>query len=179
MTRIVFTLTVAAAMLTLFSLSAVPASTADDGKVRGTIAITGPCVTLASSAQDFGSSTLAAARLTVPVRIGTPDISVTNCAAGAEWVYARGTAAVGTAGGTWSLGIPLPASGGNGFLCRMNTYALRLGPILFLSTVNSYVAQVFQGSRLTTTTTLIVPCTGSAGVGETMGFDIFLTAVIP
>jgi hypothetical protein len=187
---------------TAFALSAVPALANESGTVDAQVAVAAPCITLDKTSVDFGTAAFttgsgAGANIKPP----HPWPAFTNCSQSAEYVAMRGTSATG-AGASWSLnglagnpctpginvyaadltgydgtgyqgsgGYPVARSQyGSGGLKTQNKLFYDPGPapnkpLLFTA-----------GQRTSLGIDLWMPCSGSDGAGQTMTFDIVLTA---
>ena len=158
------------------ALTVVPAFGADDGTVSATVTVAAPCVTVSQTAPvDYGTLGFNAA---ASQSLGT----ITNCSGGsAQTLLVKGTTAT-AASATWDL---------NGRNCTttpptLNRYDHRLDLSegssnvvqgRFLSTTDFAVATpMAAGATWSANGTLIMPCSGSDGQGETFNFSVIFTA---
>jgi hypothetical protein len=171
--------------------SAAPALTADNGTVAVTIkaaAPPAPCLTVTPGAVDFGTLPFSADN-GAGLKQGNSDITVTNCGTAGQNLLGSTTNAVGP-GGSWtatsyfpSLTIePCPAPDrfylsvfgfiGSTSLIMTNTPAPVLASLGGPPAVFPAGDKVFRMS-------LIMPCVGSNGAGETKTLTATFTAVLP
>lgn len=153
-----------------------PVLAADTQTVNAEVSLVAPCLTVSTLSVDFGPM--------LPEVDGTSSLSFrpirySNCAAGGEQVFARGTNAIEVGGpATWSLsggGIACPDFGVNRFRLFLMTAAEGLGSSL--TTVDQLVDTVpAESDGIRDQLILRAPCQGSDGVGSTMSFQIVFTA---
>jgi hypothetical protein len=157
-------------------LSALPALGANSGTVNAKVTVSAPCLTIdwvSGTGLDFGTLAFGDAL----GRVGY--FKVTNCAPGAENVSARGTdAASATSTASWSLLGSAPACPSTG----ANKYALSTflpqgaTPITFLTSADKPFATGLAPGSYDAGVSIHMPCSGSAGAGETMNFQVIYTA---
>jgi hypothetical protein len=160
---------------------ALPVFAADNGTVSAQVIAGGTaCLTVPSSV-DFGTAAFLAAG-TQTVTTGSPNIAVSSCSTATETVLARGTDATAP-GVVWTLTTTAP--------CPLaapttNQYNLGLRPIggtgttdVFLSGTNGSLGTVAANTTLTRIPIMRMPCTGSAGAGQTMSMSYVFTATVP
>jgi hypothetical protein len=158
--------------------SAVPVLAADNGTVNAQVVAGGAACLTVSSAVDFGTAQFQALGSSA-VTVGTPGVAVTSCATGSETILARGTDA--TAPGTiWTLTLAAQCSP----QAPANLYnlGLRAGgndPDVYLSTANTSLGSLVAAGTLSRTPIMRMPCTGSAGTGQTMTMSYVFTATAP
>ena len=167
---------VSLAMAALAGGLASPALAADTQTVNAEVSLVAPCLTVSTLSVDFGPM--------LPEVDGTSSLSFrpirySNCAAGGEQVFARGTNATEVGGpATWSLsggGLTCPDFGVNRFRLFLNEAVSGLGgPLTTVDQLIETVPAETDGTR--DQLTLRAPCQGSDGVGSTMSFQIVFTA---
>jgi hypothetical protein len=166
---------VAVAALAL-GASAVPVFAADSGTVNAQIVVGGTACLTVSSSVDFGTAQFQAPGSNGAI-VGTPSVAVTSCSTATETILARGTDATAP-GVQWTLATAAP--------CPIaapttNQYSLGLrltgGSDTYLSTTNASLGSVAANGTLTRTPLMRMPCTGSAGQGQTMSMSYVFTAI--
>lgn len=173
-------LCLAAALLSALTLTAgsVPAFTADNGSVTGTVTAAGaPCITVSPASVGFGT-------LQFGTTSGPQQVSVFNCGSSPQNTLVSGTDASGSAG-TWALTSPVvtPCSGIDKYSL---IYKLLGGGSLFhsIATTQELVRDTGSipipwgaGNSLGFDLHLVMPCQGSNGAGEQKSFTITYTGV--
>ncbi len=167
-------LAVAVALATVWASSAIPVLAADSGTVDAQVTVATPCIIVSPTTVDFG--TLPFTTLAIQ-GYGARSIQLQNCGTGPEQMYVRGTDATFGSSTVWTLVAADPCSGG------LNEYFLRArdnsntGPFVGLTTTDQVLETVSAGSNaLTNEIQLVMPCTGSDGVGQTVTFQAIFTA---
>lgn len=172
--------------------AALPAFSDNSGVLNAKVSVASTCVTVAPGSIDFGtlpftSSTSGGGGISS----GSQSITVTNCSEGAENFLGKGYDAHGAGPSSlasWSLYqysdshiVPTPCSLG------VNKYEAGIGGVFpdftYLGTTDSALngswASAAAGEAKNGTAKLNMPCQGSVGVGEIMGFQLVVTAVPP
>jgi hypothetical protein len=173
-------LVVAALLAMVFA--AAPVSAAPSGDIDATITVEGPCITLPTVPIAFGS--VGFSQATSNNQDSALPVTVGLCASGQpQELYARASDATGDLTGAWALqywdGVTLICDGGTDVFGA----ALALGsdPTTWLSST----ADALLGTTLKTQTStfaapsVLMPCSGSTGVGETMTYTYTITAALP
>lgn len=166
------TATVAAGLL-----APLPAFGDDTGTVAATVTVAAPCILLDIAQVDFGTRSFN----TVSTNIfsQSPTLTATNCSGTDENILARGTDATSVGGATWTLysAFTNPCNvGPDKYQLQYNN--LGTGTGYSLTTSDQEVATgVGAGVGHTYRLTLLMPCTGSGGAGETMNLQTILTAI--
>lgn len=177
------------------AVSALPAFGAGSGSVDMTVTIASPCITVGPTTPiDFGSQSFSTP--SVPQSASSNAITFANCTSVPEKVLVRGTDATGGSNALWSLVTP-PSQSGVMNECFNNPapdkYSVRVEVPLggetaiqnfngHLTTTDTFLSTPsgngsFQGqTTYTTLTKVLMPCTGSSGVGQTMSFQAIYTA---
>ena len=156
-----------------------PALAADSVTVDAVVSIVAPCITVSTTAVDFGAN--------LP-SVGTDAsrslraFSYASCSGLAEKVFGRGTDANGPTA-TWSLlHVPEACSvrGLNNFSLYGQGDTSGIGRTYVsypLTTTDQELETVGPGAAGTISELVLwMPCVGSDGVGETMSFQITFTA---
>ena len=159
--------------------SALPGFAADTGTVNAqVVAGSGAACLTVSTSVNFGTAPFNGATSTTVV--GTPNIVVTSCGVvgKTETILVRGTDATAT-GATWTLTTAVqcnPQSTPN-----LYNLGLRLtgGTDTLLAPTNTSLGTLAGSASLTRTPILRMPCTGSAGSGQTMAMSYVFTATVP
>ena len=159
--------------------SSVPVFAADNGTVNAQVIANGAACLTVSSNVDFGTAPFLAAGTTT-VTVGAPNIAVTSCSTATETVLARGTDASAT-GVAWTLitAAPCPIAAPT---TNQYNLGLRVGgntPDAFLSGTNASLGTVAANATLSRTPIMRMPCTGSAGSGQTMSMSYVFIATVP
>jgi hypothetical protein len=155
-----------------------PALAADTQTVSATLTVEAACLTISTTAVDFG--TLAFSSDGENPIVGSKPISYTNCGGASERIFGRGTDASGDAGAaTWTLNTSHGLCPERG----LNTYRLGVSKQTYpyfsaeLSSIDTQLETVAGGSAGTIDTLYAnTPCTGSDGSGVTMSFQVLFTA---
>lgn len=165
------------ALLALWAGSATPILAADNGTVEASVSVAAPCLIVSPGQVDFGTlpfSTVSG------VSAGFENLSYANCSTAAEVVFGRGTDATGNSGGTpisWALEPTLNGCGGIG----VNQYNLSVripgSPNFALAATDAAIETVQPGnSGAANSLALVMPCSGSDGIGTLMSFQAIFTA---
>jgi hypothetical protein len=154
-----------------------PALGADNVTVDAQVSIVAPCLTVSTTAIDFGPQ-LFSPDGGAP-RVSAQPVSFANCGGANEQVYARGTGATETGGGaSWALVLPgssCPAYGLNRF--SLTARASTAGVDVDLAPQDRLLDLVPAGSSgQFDQLQLHTPCVGSDGAGTTMSFRVIFTA---
>jgi hypothetical protein len=177
--------------LVAVAAGAVPAFTADNGSIAGTVTATAPpapCIQLSTTSLDFGTTRFAVAPQTSSVGISGA-ITFTNCSTAVSSFGVAGTDATGPAG-PWTLTDGWRVCDG-----RLNRYGLLWwdSPEGFNGDNLSTTPKTLTHHRGTDTTvvqtfdagesdafrfSIYMPCVGSNGAGQTYSFGIGLTATV-
>ncbi len=182
-----FVLVVALLVGTALAAGAVPAFTADNGTIVGTVSVeaAAPCIQLSATALDYGVHPFAQ---TGNFSQGRADFTVANCGASESNFLITGTDAQAGAD-TWTLEDWFECDG------RLNVYGSRLAELpesfsgIHLTKANQTLwhyrapantpAQTFLANESETFASLVtLPCVGSSGAGKTFSFNIGLTATV-
>jgi hypothetical protein len=168
----------AAAAGTVFAASAVPVFSADTGTVTATVTAAAPCLTISgASSVDFGTGAFSDAQsqptqLTKPVGTAT----LNNCSGAGEQIFARATNATGDAvpPAVWSLTTAAhPCSGGADKFAASTRDAA--GDVA-LDLINSPFVSLDPNEARGVGFSILMPCAGSSGAGQTMSFSYVYTA---
>lgn len=168
---------------------AMPALTADNGSIVGTISVdaVAPCIALSTTALDYGTRPFAA---TGQSSFRYESFTVTNCSTAESVFNVSGTNAAAGGGASWALTDDWTACDGT-----LNKYGLLLAELPESFSNNSItttpqtlwhyrapantVANTFlAGEAETFANGLYMPCVGSDGAGQTLSFGIALTATV-
>jgi hypothetical protein len=157
-----------------------PALGAEDGTVHATVTVGAPCITLDTTSVDFGTVAFNSWRQ-------TDTMFVTNCSGIPVDLLVRGTDATSaTSTATWSLyqdsfvdQCAPYAVGPNHY--RLSHLEIRDGaasvPPVHLANSDQTVREgVPDAGQHAYKLHLLMPCTGSDGMGETMSFQAIFTA---
>jgi hypothetical protein len=164
------------ALATVWVGSALPALAAENGTVDAQVTVATPCILVDPPSIDFGS--LPFRSPTNPVISSlSPLIQLTNCGAGPEQMFGRGTDATIGGNPVWTLGPYGPCSGG------LNEYSLRavsdydIAHPIALTTTDQVLDIAAGGNPFAVRRLdLVMPCTGSDGVGQIVTFQAIFTA---
>jgi hypothetical protein len=162
-----------------FVLSAVPAFGDSTGAVAMSIEVAAPCVTISPASVTFPSKPFSPSPTSPVFSIANTEHGVTNCSAGGEQIFARGSNATGTSGASWTLADATSAIG-------VDKYALRLEGtssegwkgVVTLSLADQLVKALGAGSSLTFGAGLYMPTVESSGAGQTMSMSVTYTATL-
>jgi hypothetical protein len=166
---------------------AVPAFTADNGSITGTVSVPdAACIELSSTSLDYGTVPFAASGSAS--RGFSSAITFTNCSSAVSRFAMSGTDASGT-GGSWSLTDDWLNCDG-----RLNRYGLFEVetdgfPGVYLTTApktlvhhrapaNTVEDTFGPGEADELAFILDMPCAGSAGAGRTFSFSVAMTATV-
>lgn len=172
----------------LGALSPLAAFSADSGTVNAQVqAGINACILISSPASggsvDFGNLAFST-QLNLSEGNGTPDITVTSCAATGQTLLASGTNATGTTA-NWLLVTQIGGATG----CasgEVDTYRLALreeqaGGVDTFLTLNNQTVGSLTGpmQSITRTPRITMPCTGSSGNGQLMTMAYNFLATVP
>jgi hypothetical protein len=109
--------------------------------------------------------------------------TVDNCGSQFVDIYASATDAVGSISGSWALNQWDESAmacdwGPNAFGAGMQVDSIGADTWLS-STADTYIWGIQGGSSLSPEPLLLMPCSDSNGVGETMAFTYTITAALP
>ncbi len=160
----------------LLLLAAAPAGAAPTGDIDATVQVDGPCITVPSTTLNFGAKGFSTAATNSEASLAS--IGISPCTTQTMDLYARVSDAAGSGTGAWTV-----AWNGSGLVCSLGPDqfgagvkgSLDLNPTWLGSTdtlVNTGTAYLFYPY-------LMMPCSGSTGVGETMTFTYTFTATLP
>jgi len=168
-------LAIGIALAMVWAGSALPALAAEDGTVDAQVTVATPCILAEPPSLDYG--TLPFRSPTNPVQFTNRNITLTNCGAGDERIFGRGTDATIGGNPVWSL-VPYSACAGG-----LNEYSLRTvdntNPLFptSLSASNQQLDIVAAGNpSFVALLQLVMPCSGSDGVGQIVTFQAVFTA---
>jgi hypothetical protein len=158
------------------ALATSPALGAEDGTVHATVTVGAPCITLPTTSVEFGTLTFSTPDTWSFKE--TPPMSVINCSGIPVDLLVRGTDATSaTSAATWNL------YGDGSGSCSQGPNAYGVGHVHgdygydHLTNLDQAAATgVPSGGRHSYRLTLLMPCTGSDGAGETMSFQAIFTA---
>ena len=166
---------IVAAIASVCIVAATPSLALDSGTITGTVIPAAPCLTVDTSAVDFGALPFSDHDHTSVSRLSP--IGVTNCYGGDESLLASGTDAhSSTSSATWALKAAAA--------CDTNQFSLTLdldgvvNQILLHATTATSLGRIGGGPGHTLSPVLVMPCTGSSGAGEHMNFSYIVTAVL-
>jgi hypothetical protein len=174
-----FTLFLALSVL-LLAFVAVPAGAEPSGTVDATITIEGPCVTVSTATVDFGA--VGFSQSDANSEGSTGSFVATNCSSQNQDMYGSATDAVGSVSGSWTLsqwdGSVLACDSGPDVFGAGLRFS-RDGPQeRWLSTSDSFL-YYSTGDPQSFIPLVLMPCSGSSGVGETMMYSYTITGVLP
>ena len=175
--RLLRRLIIVAATAALAGGLAGPAAAADSATVDAEVSIIAPCLTVSTSAIDFGATLFS--RPDVPWG-ATRSISYRDCSGSGEYIFGRATNASETGGGSgsWQLSasnLDCSDLGPNKFGLRVqSTTPFSETALLVVDQQLEHIGADALGSI--NTVLLRTPCTGSDGSGATMSFQIIFTA---
>lgn len=175
MKRLLSIAIVAAAALTAFAASALPAFGDDSGTVNAQVTVDAPCITVGPTGGiDFGTLLLETSG-----RNGVPNggVSFTNCSGQDEKIFVRGT---GGSAASWNLDSTIDDCTSealdNYSLLVQEQAQLATWQVILTETDRLASSGPFSAGEHPVDTFLYMPCTGSSGAGETMSFQIVFTA---
>lgn len=175
---VVGTLLVSAAWLVL---TAGPALGDGSGTVNATVQVqAAACITIAPQSFSYTPATFSSTGslvVTTPPQ-GTTKPVVTSCSGGSQTFNARGGTTTG--GAMWSLASSLTCPGSNQ---NINLYihevsSTQNGFIALTITNAQWEAGVQTGANRTLDMRLTMPCTGSAGLSQTVTIPVVITATV-
>jgi hypothetical protein len=174
---------------TVLAVGAVPALTADNGTIVGTISVSAvsPCIQISTTGLDFGTASFATQGASS--REESDGVDVANCSTAESGITMTGSDAT-NGGSTWSLTDEWLNCDG-----QLNRYGLhqfelpeRFSGQSLITTprtlfhhrppTNSTVQTFAAGESETIGFQLAMPCVGSNGAGQTLTFSIALTATV-
>lgn len=167
-------------LLASLMLIAVPVSALPSGSVDATVTVEGPCLTVPTTPVNFGPVGFSQASANTTKQ--ALSFLLSNCGSQTIDLYAKASDATGDGGASWTL------SGwdGSALMCdgAIDMYGAGVkegvSSTLWLSTSDAlYTKAVAALGTVTTYPNLLMPCTGSSGVGETMSFSYTFTGVLP
>jgi hypothetical protein len=159
-----------------FALAALPAFGDSSGSVAMSIEVAAPCVTISPASVAFPSSPFSTSTTTPTWVMASPGHSVTNCSAGKESVYAKGSNATGSSGASWTLASWV----------GVDAYVLQLAgstpeggkPKVTLTLTDQLVTQVGSSLSMPVDASLGMPVVESSGAGQTMSMSVTYTATL-
>jgi hypothetical protein len=157
-------------------ISGVPAFGADNGTVTATVSVQDvPCMTVTSSGIDYGAKVFSGAS---PVQATGTITSIGTCSSAAQTVWVKGASATAT-GVTWTLVAGLACPTTNQYVHEVDNPN---SPASFVPLTNTnqnfgtFNAQPHSIPNIPTRLTM--PCTGSAGAGQTISTQILFSATV-
>ena len=148
---------VAAAWL---AVTALPTLGEDNGIVNATVATPSPCMTLDVTVADFGTHPFG-----IDNSIASEEyVKVFDCSGAEQTVYIQGSDALSIQDTIWSLQTSDPCLA---------------GPNTFRLAAHNETSSIAGSSQADIKFSLVMPCQGSDGQGETMAFDISFLVTIP
>jgi hypothetical protein len=163
-----------------FLASALPAFSADSGTVDARVTVQTACITLDQTSLDYGPQSFVQPGWIVNSNM---QFDVTNCGSAAK-LFGRGTDATNVSGSvTWTLDDSVEHQCTPG----VNHYKFGLDglqPVVWGVKVSKVDKQLLgnsllaPGSAVDVSHRLFMPCTGSAGGGQTMSWQIVYTATL-
>lgn len=165
---------------------AMPAFTADNGSVVGTVSVPvppAPCFTLDRSTVDFGTQPFSdPAAIVTPGSPAFPPVQVTSCSTAAENVLGAASDATVPSGGSWDAA---EADNSNTCAIGLNSYkpGWSYGGRLYNPRPDGSFApqaglDLAAGEGVPVVFHLQMPCRGSAGAGENVSMTFMLLAVL-
>jgi len=160
----------------LWAASAAPGLAADSGAVSAQVTVAAPCITVSTTAIDFGAQSLST--------IAVKDLTYANCGPVDEKIYGRATNASGNSA-SWTLDPAFVGGASCGSGSPINKYALNsyqnnnnsASGFTMLSTTDQLIETIAGGATGSRDRVVItMPCAGSSGVGQTMSFTLTFTA---
>lgn len=174
-----------------FVLSALPALGADSGTVNAQVTVASPCLTLDVTSINFGTGSFSQPSQAM-TQLQNHQLNVSSCGTTSQGLFARGTDATASDGSdaTWAL-----IGSAQSDLCTqgLNKYFLsnylwngssQVASVGITPVNRQFVDQTSAGYRLAAGGSLridqllFMPCTGSAGAGKTMNFQLTYTATL-
>jgi hypothetical protein len=168
--------------------SAVPALSAGNGSVAGTVQAAvppAPCITLSGTTVDFGTLSFSdPAAASTPITSATPGIRVTSCSTASQTVFGAASDATMPSGGRWDAGNAFS----NTCAIGLNTYEALWGtPVGGGQLYNPNADGTFApqpgfplaaGAAGDVTYRMKMPCRGSVGAGETASMTFYTLALL-
>jgi hypothetical protein len=160
-------------------LTAGPAFSQSSGTVPATVTVASPCVTVPSTAIDYGTQGFASTGTGERTSTGAA-FQVTNCGLSQEFISVAGQDMTGGTA-TWTLGNNSQTTcfQDGGTTLTLNRYKHEVAdgttPYL-LTTTNQSLGVLSASASKTLTPKLYMPCSGSDGDGATMITAITFTA---
>jgi hypothetical protein len=172
------------------AISALPTFGADSGTVDARVSVAAPCLSTTffggGSGLDFGTLPFATATQNAGSTLNG-NVILKNCGVAQESVAVHVTKATNATGDVWDP-VPVSAVGG-GTTCNagVNKYKLGVGQLnaagtntlVFLNGLTETNVPFYApaaGDENPISSSLNMPCTGSAGAGPTMNFQCIYTA---
>ena len=168
-----------AVAIAYFVLSASPLLGDDTGTINAQVKVGAPCLTLSTTAVDFGTIRFATNDPSATSGNSSPMYTVTNCGAASETLYVKGTDATSTTSSVkWSLvdNIGPCAKGPNYFGLRAVEQFVGGGYVDLSTSAQALPTVMPGGATRSHYIGFSWPCVGSGGAGETMTFQIGYTA---
>lgn len=186
--------TIAALAVAALAVGVVPAFTADNGTVTVTVSVqapAAPCLTVTPGSVDFGTLPFSASNAAVDRSQASSNITFNNCGTAGQNLLGSTTNATGP-GGSWTplayTGAVLPCglSGTDPNQFYLDIFGFTGSPSLFMTgtpapmlTSAGGPPEVFPaGDPRLIRMTIIMPCQGSNGAGETKTLTATFTAVV-
>jgi hypothetical protein len=160
----------------LLTLAAAPVAAAPSGDVTATVQVDGPCITVPSAPIVFGSVGFS----TESANSEKPALSqtISPCTAQTMDLYAKASNAAGDGTGAWTI-----AFDGTGLVCTLGADQFGAGVRGMLDVNPTWLSTtdtlVNTGTGYQFYPHLMMPCSNSSGVGETMTYTYTFTAVLP
>ena len=162
-------------------LVAIPAGAAPSGDVEATVTVEGPCVSVSATAVDFGAVGFSQSATNTEDTAGS--FTVTNCSSQQQDMYGAATDATGDVAGSWTLNewdeSALACTWGPDNFGAGLTQVGNSAEWWLSSTADTFMYVEAAASIGTIVPHVLMPCTGSSGVGETMTFSYTITGVLP
>jgi hypothetical protein len=169
------------------ALLALPAFSDSSGSVSAQVQIAATCVTVSPASVNFGTLPFTQNTTGSGPSVGSQPITVTNCSPSSENYLGAGTNAHGggpTSTTVWTLTQPTVDIATDPCTWGPNQYEAGLGSssaIHWLGTANTPLtstwASATAGEVKNGFATILMPCQGSNGTGEIVGFSYTITAV--
>ena len=163
----------AAVATTLWAAATAPVFATDNGTVDAQVTVATPCITVSPQSLDFGTLPFSTAAGTSTQAM---PVEISNCGAGPEQLYGRGTDASLGGATVWSLvSDQTPCAAG------VNTFNLiflsSTPPNTYASTTDQLLETVGSGGVANNgAVSIAMPCVGSDGAAQTLSFQILFTA---
>jgi acyl-CoA hydrolase len=164
-------------------IATIPAGAEPSGAVEATVSVEGPCLTVSATSVDFGVAALS--NNGENTQASAELFNVTNCSSQVQLLFASASDAVGNATGGWTL----DQWDESALACAWDTdtfgaalnYTAPPGYPFWLpaGAADMQISTQAGGDTNEYGPLLLMPCTGSSGVGEIMTFGYTLTGVLP